>query len=121
MDPPGLNLLSRLRVNFSHLREHKFRNNFRDTLVPFCSSGLFESETTSHFLLDCTSFSELRKVLLDGIIDLIGSISNLPDTKLVNMLLFCDDTFSMDTNLSILKLTISLLKESERFDMPLVL
>ena len=69
----------------------------------------------------CTSFSDLRKILLDGIIDLIGSISNLNDTKLVNILLFGDDTFSMETNLSILKLTISFLKESERFDMPLVL
>ena len=58
----------------------------------------------------CTSFSDLRKILLDGIIDLIGSISNLHDTKLVNILLFRDDTFSMDTKLSILKLTISFLK-----------
>ena len=121
MDPPGLKLLTRLRVNFSHLRENKFRHNFRDTLVPFCNCGLLESETTNNFLLRCTSFSYLRKILLDGIIDLIGSISNLHDTKLVNILLFGDDTFSMDTNLSILKLTISFLKESERFDMPLVL
>ena len=104
MDPPGLKVLTRFRVNFSHLREHKFRHNFRDTLVPFCNCGLLESETTNHFLLRCTSFSDLRKILLDGIIDLIGSISNLHDTKLVNILLFGDDTFSMDTNLSILKL-----------------
>ena len=69
MDPPGLKLLTRLRVNFSHLREHKFRHNFRDTLVPFCNCGLLESETTNHFLLRCTSFSDLRKILLDGIID----------------------------------------------------
>ena len=122
MDPPGLKLLTRLRVNFIHLREHKFRHNFRDTLVPLCNCGLLESETTNHFLLPCTSFSDLRKMLLlDGIIDLIGNISNLHDTKLVNILLFGDDTFSIDTNLSILKLTISFLKDSERFDMPLVL
>ena len=119
MDPPGLKLLTRLRVNFSHLMEHKLRHNFRDTLVPFCNCGLLESETTNHFLLRCTSFSDLRKIHFDGIIDLIGSISNLHDTKLVNT--FGDDTFSMDTNLSILKLTISFLKESDRFDMPLVL
>ena len=81
MDPPGLKLLT-------HLKEHKFRHNFRDTLVPFCNCGLLESETTNHFLLRCTSFSDLRIILLDGIINLIGSISNLHDTKLVNILLF---------------------------------
>ena len=105
MDPPGLKLLTRLRVNFSHLWEHKFPHNFRDTLVPFCNCGLLESETTNHFLLRFISFSDLRKIL----------ISNLHDTKLVNILLFGDDTFSMDTNLSILNLTIFFLKESERF------
>ena len=105
MDPPGLKLLTRLRVNLSHLREHKFRHNFGDTLVTFCNCGLLESESTNHFLLRCISFTELRKILLDGIIDLIGSISNLPDTKLVNILLIGDETFSMDTNVSILKLT----------------
>ena len=31
-DPIGLKLLTRLRVNLSHLREHKFRHNFLDTL-----------------------------------------------------------------------------------------
>ena len=36
-DPVGLKLLTRLRVNLSHLREHKFRHNFLDTLNPLCS------------------------------------------------------------------------------------
>ena len=31
-DVSGLKLLTRLRVGFSHLREHKFKNNFQDTL-----------------------------------------------------------------------------------------
>ena len=33
----GLNLLTCLRLNFSHLNEHKFRLNFNDTLNPMCS------------------------------------------------------------------------------------
>ena len=36
-DNRGVVLLNRLRVGFSHLREHKFRHNFSDTLDPFCS------------------------------------------------------------------------------------
>ena len=52
-DPIGIKLLTRLRVNFSHLREHKFRHNFRDTVNPLCSCGL-ETESTSHYLLRCS-------------------------------------------------------------------
>ena len=36
-DPLGLKLLTRLRVNFSHLKEHKFRHNFLDTINSLCS------------------------------------------------------------------------------------
>ena len=34
-DPIGLKLLTRLRLGFSHLNEHKFRHNFQDCLNPF--------------------------------------------------------------------------------------
>ena len=33
-DPLGIRLLNRLRLGFNHLREHKFRYNFADTLHP---------------------------------------------------------------------------------------
>ena len=36
-DNMGVVYLNRLRVGFSHLREHKFNHNFADTLDPFCS------------------------------------------------------------------------------------
>ena len=39
-DPIGLKLLTRLRANLGHLREHKFRHNFLDTLNPLCSCSL---------------------------------------------------------------------------------
>ena len=35
-DPLGIRLLNRLRLGFSHLKEHKFRYNFADTLHPLC-------------------------------------------------------------------------------------
>ena len=37
-DPVGLKLLTRLRVNLSHLREHKFRHNFLNILKVVVSS-----------------------------------------------------------------------------------
>ena len=38
-DPLGVKLLTRLRLNFSHLNEHKFRHGFNDTLNPLCACG----------------------------------------------------------------------------------
>ena len=36
-EPLGVVSLTRLRVGFSHLREHKFRHNFADINDTFCS------------------------------------------------------------------------------------
>ena len=44
-DPLGVRLLNRLRLGFSHLREHKFRHNFAGTFYPLCSCSL---ETKAH-------------------------------------------------------------------------
>ena len=46
--PVGVKLLVRLRVGFSHLRGHKFRQNFHYTLISLCSCS-FEPETTLHY------------------------------------------------------------------------
>ena len=42
-----IKLINRLRLGFSHLREHKFRHNFQDTLNPICSCGE-NIDTTTH-------------------------------------------------------------------------
>ena len=118
-DPFGLKLLSRLRVNLSHLREHKFRHNFLDTINPLCSCSL-EIESCGHYLLRCPFYTCYRKVLLDNIVDLIGTVSNLSDDNLVNLLLYGNEIFDVEVNASILKCTIVFLKSSGRFDMPLV-
>ena len=54
-NPHGIKLLTRLRVGLSHLREHKFRHNFQDSLHPFCNCGR-HIETTIHFFLHCSLF-----------------------------------------------------------------
>ena len=39
-DQVGIKLLTRLTLELSHLREHKFQHNFEDTLNPLCSCRL---------------------------------------------------------------------------------
>ena len=51
-NPRALKFLTRLRMSFSHLREHKFKYKFHDTLDPFCNCGI-DIETTAHFFLHC--------------------------------------------------------------------
>ena len=36
-NPIGLKLLTSLRLGFNHLNEHKFRQNFRNSLIPYVS------------------------------------------------------------------------------------
>ena len=35
--PIGLKFLTRIRLGLSHLRDHKFKHSFQDTLNPICS------------------------------------------------------------------------------------
>ena len=55
-DVSGLKLLTRLRVGLSHLREHKFKHNFQDTLNPLCPCSL-EAENAYQFFMCCKNFS----------------------------------------------------------------
>ena len=48
----GIKYLTRLRLGLSHLREHKFKHGFLDSLNPICNCGL-DIESTCHFLLHC--------------------------------------------------------------------
>ena len=118
-NPNGTKLLTRLRVQLSHLRQHKFKHNFLDTVNPLCSCSL-EVESNCHYLLRCSFFINQRKKLLDNIVDIIGSLSNIPDNKLVRILLYGDNLYSEDTNYRILKSTITFIETTERFDVPLL-
>ena len=114
-DPTGLKLLTRLRLNLSHLNEHKFNHNFNDTLNPLCSCSL-EPESTTHYLLHCHFYSTHRKTLLDRLNNINESIPSLSEVNLVNLLLYGNrKTYSSVINTEILNYTIDFMKTSERF------
>ena len=83
----GLQLLTRLRLGLSHLNEHKFRHNFRDTINPLFSCSL-EPETVIHFLLDCPYHNIHRKTFFDSCSAIDEPISDLSDSNLVTLLLY---------------------------------
>ena len=90
------------------------------TLTLICSCILLESESVNHFLLLCPIYINQRKTLFDNLSKLDAGITNLSNTKLVELLLYGNQhLYSNVINASILELTISYLKTTERFDDPL--
>ena len=114
-NPNGLKFLTRLRLSFSHLREHKFKHNFQDTIDPFCNCGV-EIETTKHFLLHCQNFDQQRLILLNTLSNIDTSIINLNDSDMTHLLLFGKPSFNTDINGQILSSTITYIMSTKRFD-----
>ena len=118
-DPLGVKLLTRLRLNFSYLNEHKCRHGFNDTLNPLCACGN-DIETTQHFLLRCHQYSFQRKELFEKLEKLYPNISTLSQKDQVNVLLYGsqnDDSKSL--NQDIIKHVITFIKATARFGKPL--
>ena len=63
----GFAFLTRLKVGFSHLREHKFRHGFLDIVDPICSGRTNAVENTEHYFLHCSNFANQRTVLFDDL------------------------------------------------------
>ena len=112
--PEGIKLLTRLRVGLSHLRDHKFKYNFQDTLNPLCNCGL-EVETTIHFFLHCHNFTILRQTLLNNINDIDNKILRKSDFSVTQTLLFGNQNLSEISNALILNATIEYILATERF------
>ena len=109
----GIKLITKIRLGFSHLREHKHRHNF--PVSPICSCGT-EPETTEHFLLRCQRFSRIRSDMLDNTCELAKTDLNLlSDELLTKLLLYGDHTFNDRSNQLILLGTITFIRISERF------
>ena len=117
-DTSGIKLLSRLRLNFSHLNEHKFRHNFSDTIERMCNCGL-EPKITLYYLLRGNLYSTQRLEFLNNVCILNPSIKNYSDEKLLNILLYGSEDFNCNMNKEIVKASIKFLKISKRFNGPL--
>jgi hypothetical protein len=99
----GQILHTRLRMNSSSLNEHLFIRNLVDS--PNCACGQVES--TSHFLISCKKYTDLRNELMYTI--------NYPVTIDLNLLLKGSDTLSVDQNIDIFIKVQNFILKSKRF------
>ena len=114
-NPKGIKYPTRLRVNFSHLRDHKFKLSFQDTINPLCTYSL-EAETTICFILHCPYYENERHILLASIRSIKSSILDQNGNNIVKTLLFGLDSLSETQNTSILNATMEFLIFSNRFE-----
>ena len=113
-----IKLLSRIRLELSHLREHKFKHSFQDTLNPICICGK-DIETPCHYLLACPNYDVERSTLLNNLRQIAPNILNYNNSQITQVLLYGDTSFKNETNTNILKSTISYLLATKRFDKPI--
>ena len=110
----GMKLLTQIRVDFSDLRDHRFDHKF-NCPSPTCSCGI-EDETSTHFLLCCPRYSNLRHTYLSKISQIVKSdVTILPYDHLTDLLLYGSKAYNDITNELILTETILFIYKSERF------
>ena len=115
-NPVGVKLLTRLRLQLSHLNEHKFRHGFEDTISPMRSCNS-EIENNERFLLRCHFYPSQRLELFDKIDKINSSFFKLSFlSQYFYIWLFIKKLISL--NEGIIKVVINLLIESGRFDQP---
>ena len=114
-DSVGVKLLARLRLGFSHLREHKFRHGFRDILNPLCPHGI-GAETSAHYFLRCHFYNANRSTLMNELDETNSSFSIQNENNFLDLILYVSDKFDDKKNHNILMSTIKLIKVSQGFD-----
>ena len=113
-DKIGVKLLTKIRVNFSDLRDHRFHHNFNCS-TPLCRCGL-DDETSVHYFLCCPLFTNVRATFLSKISDTIHSdVTVLPNEHLLHILLYGSNVYNDITNKLIISDTITFIRNSGRF------
>ena len=115
----GIKHITRLRLGLSHLREHKFKHGFLDSLNPICSCGL-DIETTCHYLLHCPNFTNEKSTLLNIVSTINENNLTSCDATFIKLILYGDESLDLGTNTLILNASVNFILSTERFDDPLI-
>ena len=118
LNPRGIYLITRLTQGLSHLREHKFKHGFQDTLNPLCSCGnhYVDVESINNFLLHYLKFVNERHTLLHALSNFNYSLVENTSNVLIQTLLSGDLSLSPSDNSKILNATIEFILSAKRFD-----
>ena len=104
-NPKALKFVTRLRLGLSHLRYHKFKHNFEYFLNSISNCGL-NTESSSHYLLQCRLFADEKKTFLSNIKSTNHKFLEQNDSTLIQIILFGDPASRVETNTIILNAII---------------
>ena len=107
--------LTRLRIGFSHLREHKFRQGFLDIFNLICCCRTNAVEKTEHYILHCSNFANQRTILFDDLQNIGIIYGPLDSCTLSRLLLFGNLKFSDNINSGIIYAVIEFVESTNRF------
>ena len=109
-DIDGVKQLIMLRLEFSTLNEHKFRDNFQ------CKSQMCACYN-AHFFLHCPLFVPMRNDLLGQLSHLPGlDLSNIDSQALLNLLLYDSPKFNEIDYRIVLEASIAYIKATGRLN-----
>ena len=101
--------MTRLRLGFSNLNEHRVLLNFQDCMKPLCSCSL-EIEDTSHYLLHCHHFSHYCIDLMNRVKSILENFESLSDSVKKDILLYGDSRLDGNKKKFILEATLTNIK-----------
>ena len=107
--------MTRLRLDWSHLREHKFKCGFPDLTNPLCNYD-YEVESTIHFFLRCILFTNERSTTFSTLRNLDSKLFDNTDSPLTNILFFGKESLNTNQNTAILNATMEFILSTKRFD-----
>ena len=91
-NPYTIKLLTRFRLGLSHLRDHKFRHCFQDTLNTWCG---YDTEITKNFFLHCPSLHTPRQTFLNNITNINEQILSYSEDQLIQTFLYGNPNFNL--------------------------
>jgi len=113
-DQFALKILTKIRVTFSDLRDHRFNHKF-NCLSATCFCGE-DDETALHYFLCCPRYTNLRIIFLGKVSDIIGSdVTVLPNEHLTHILMYGSNVYNNITNELIINQTLNFIIKSGRF------
>ena len=117
-NPMGIKYLTRLRLGFSHLKEHKFKPNSQDSVDPSAAVVLKQSQRNTFFSIALTLIYKEKYFLTN--FELNTDVLTGNDDYIVKTLLLGKQDFDNATNKLLLEATIDFIIATERFDCPLL-
>ena len=91
----GFVFITRLRVGFIHLREHRYIHGFLDAAYHICFCPTNAVENTEHYLLHCANFADQGTVLFYDLRNIDINSGPLDSSTLSRMLSFGNSKFNV--------------------------